>query len=80
MCEGRAAKEMRNTVAAATAGEPETILEDIDAVAVAGLLGSALTNPRCPEQADRIEDVANHLYSVRARVEYVAQLSGVAVQ
>lgn len=80
VCEGRAAKEMRNTVAAAMAGEPETIFEDIDAVAVAGLLGSALTNPRCPEQADQIEDVANHLYLVRARVEYVAQLAGVAGQ
>jgi len=80
VCEGRAAKEMRNTVAAAMAGEPETIFEDIDAVAVAGLLGSALTNPRCPEQADQIEDVANHLYLVRARVEHVAQLAGVAGQ
>jgi uncharacterized protein YbjT (DUF2867 family) len=80
VCEGRAAKEMRNTVAAAMAGEPETIFEDIDAGDVAELLGSALTNPRCPEQADQIEDVANHLYLVRARGEYVAQLAGVAGQ
>jgi hypothetical protein len=72
--------QMRNTVAAAMAGEPEAIFEDIDAVAVAGLLGSALTNPRCPEQADQIEDVADHLCLVRARVEYVAQLVGVAGQ
>ena len=80
VCEGRTAKEMRNTVAAAMAGEPDTFFEDIDAAAVAGLLGSALTNPPCPEQADQIEDVANHLYLVRARVEYVAQLAGVAGQ
>jgi len=72
--EGRSAKEMRNTVAAAMASEPTTFFEDIDAVAVAALLGSTLTNPPCPEQADQIEDVANHLYLVRARVEHVAQL------
>ncbi len=76
VAEGRPAKEMRNTVAAAMASEPDTFFEDIDAVAVAGLLGSALTNPPCPEQADQIEDVANHLYLVRARVEHVAQLAG----
>jgi len=76
VCEGRTAKEMRNSVAAAMAGEPDTFFEDIDAVAVAGLLGSALTNPPCPEQADQIEDVASHLYLVRARVEHVAQLAG----
>jgi hypothetical protein len=71
---------MRNTVAGAMAGEPETNFEDIDAVAVAGLLGSALTNPRYAEQADQIENVANHLYLVRARVEHDAQLAGVAGQ
>ncbi|HEX7462649.1 MAG TPA: hypothetical protein VF317_10790, partial [Dermatophilaceae bacterium] len=59
---------------------PGTFFEDIDADAVEVLLGSALTNPRCPEQADQIEDVANHLYLVRARVEHVAQLAGVAGQ
>jgi hypothetical protein len=80
VCEGRPAKEMRNTVAAAMAGEPDSFFEDIDAVAVAGLLGSALTNPPCPEQADQIEDVANHLYLMRARVEHLAQLAGVAGQ
>jgi hypothetical protein len=66
VCEGRTAKGMRNTVAAAMAGNPDTLFEDIDAVGVAGLLGSALTNPPCPEQADQIE--------------YVAQLAGVAGQ
>ncbi|HEY5248253.1 MAG TPA: hypothetical protein VIJ15_07370 [Dermatophilaceae bacterium] len=75
--EGRTAKEMRNTVAAAMAGKPETVFEDIDATAVAALLGSALTNPPCPEQDDQIEDVASHLYLLRARVEHVAQLAGV---
>ena len=78
--EGRSAKEMRNTVAAAMASEPGTFFEDIDADAVEVLLGSALTNPPCPEQADQIEDVANQLYLVRARVEHVAQLAGVAGQ
>jgi hypothetical protein len=75
VAEGRPVKEMRNTVAAAMASKPETFFEDI-AAAVAGLLGSALTNPPCPEQADQIEDVAKHLYLLRARVEHVAQLAG----
>jgi hypothetical protein len=74
VAEGRPAKELRNTVAAAMASGPTTFFEDIDAVAVAGLLGSALANPPCPEQADQIEDVANHYYLVRARVEHLAQL------
>jgi hypothetical protein len=74
--EGRSAKAMRNAVAAAMASEPTAFFEDIDAVAVAALLGSALTSPPCPEQADQIEDVANHLYLVRARVEHVAKLAG----
>ncbi len=75
--EGRSAKAMRNTVAAAMAGKPEAVFEDIDATAVAGLLGAALTNPPCPEQDDQIEDVADLLYLLRARVEHVAQLAGV---
>ena len=74
--EGRPAKEMRDTVAAAMASNPTTLFEDIDAVAVAGLLGSALTNPPCPEQTDQIEDVAKHLYLVRARVDHLAQSTG----
>jgi len=57
------------------AGDPDTFFEDIDAAAVAALLGSALTCPPCPEQADQIEDVNNHLHLVRARVEYLALLS-----
>ena len=80
MSEGRSAKEMRNTVAAAMASEPGTFFEDIDADAVEVMLGSALTNPPCSEQADQIEDVANQLYLMRARVEHVAQLAGVAGQ
>jgi hypothetical protein len=76
VCEGRPVKQTRNTVAAAMASKPDTFFEDIDAAAVAGLLGSALANPPCPEQADQIEDVAKHLYLVRARVELVAQLAG----
>ena len=75
VAEGRPAKEMRNKVAAAMASTPTTFFEDIDAAAVAGLLGSALTNSPCPEQDDQIEDVAGHLYLVRARVEHVAQLA-----
>ena len=74
--EGRPAKEMRDTVAAAMASNPTTLFEDIDAVAVAGLLGSALANPPCPEQTDQIEDVAKYLYLVRARVDHVAQSAG----
>jgi len=77
VAEGRPAKEMRNKVAAAMASTPTTFFEDIDAAAVAELLGSALTNSPCPEQDDQIEDVAGHLYLVRARVEHVAQLAGV---
>ena len=76
VCEGRPAKGMRDAVAAAMASKPNTFFEDIDAVAVAGLLGSALTSPPCPEQADQIDDVAKHLYLVRARVDHVAQLAG----
>lgn len=75
--EGRAAKDMRNSVAAAMAGEPETFFEDIDAADVAALLGSALACPPCPEQADQIEDVNNHLHLVRARVEHLARLAGI---
>ena len=73
--EGRAAKDMRNSVAAAMAGNPDTFFEDIDAAAVAALLGSALACPPCPEQADQIEDVNNHLHLVRARVEHLARLA-----
>lgn len=76
VAEGRPAKEMRNKVAAAMASEPTTFFEDIDAASVAGLLGSALTNPPCPEQEDQIADVATHFYLVCARVEHVAQLAG----
>lgn len=75
--EGRSAKAMRNTVAAAMASKPEAVFEDIDATAVAALLGAALANLPCPEQDDQIEDVASHLYLLRARVEHVAQLAGV---
>jgi hypothetical protein len=74
VAEGRPVKGMRNTVAAAMAGNPEALFEDIGAAAVAALLGSALANPPCPRQPDQIEDVAKHLYLVRARVEQVAQL------
>lgn len=74
--EGRAAKDMRNSVAAAMAGEPDTFFEDIDAAAAAALLGSALSCPPCPEQADQIQDVADLLYLVRARVEHLARLAG----
>ena len=73
--EGRAAKDMRNSVAAAMAGDPETFFEDIDAAAVAALLGSALACPPCPMQADQIEDVNTHLYLLRARVEHLARLA-----
>ena len=73
--EGRAAKDMRNSVAAAMAGDPDTFFEDIDAAAVATLLGSALACPPCPEQADQIEDVNSHLHLVRARVEHLARLA-----
>ncbi len=41
MSEGRAAKDIRNSVAAAMAAEPDTFFEDIDAAAAAALLGSA---------------------------------------
>lgn len=76
VAEGRPAKEMRDTVATAMAGNPETYFEDLDAVAVAGLLGSALANPPCPEQPDQVEDVAKHLHLVQARLEHVAKLAG----
>jgi hypothetical protein len=76
--EGRAAKEMRNSVATAMAGEPTTFFEDIDAAAAAGLLGSALAHPPCPEQPDQIEDVFNHLYLLRSRVAHLARLAGIA--
>jgi hypothetical protein len=73
--EGRAAKDMRNSFAAAMAGNPDTFFEDINAATGAALLGSALACPPCPEQADQIEDVNNHLYLVRARVEHLTQLA-----
>ena len=73
--EGRAAKAMRNSVAAAMAGNPDAFFEDIDAAAVAALLGSALACPPCPVQADQIEDVNDHLHLVRARVEHLARLA-----
>lgn len=71
--EGRAAKEMRNSVATAMAGESTTFFADIDAAAATGLLGSALGHPPCPEQPDQIEDVFNHLYLLRARVAHLAR-------
>jgi len=77
VAEGRPAKEMRDTVATAMASSPTTFFEDIGAAAVTELLGSTLTSPPCPEQADQIEDVARHLYLVRARVEHVAGVAGV---
>ena len=77
VAEGRSAKDVRDTVAAAMASSPTTFFEDIDAVAVAGALGTALASPPCPEQADQIEDVDRYLYLVRARVEHVAELAGV---
>ena len=64
-------------MAAAMAGDPETFFEDIDAAAMAALLGSALACPPCPEQPDQIEDVSNHLYLLRARVEHLARLAGI---
>jgi hypothetical protein len=73
VAEGRAAKDMRNSVAAAMAGDPDTFFEDIDAAAVVALLGSALVCPPCPEQPDQIEAVSNHLHLVRARVEHLAR-------
>jgi hypothetical protein len=73
--EGRAAKDMRNSFAAAMAGNPDTFFEDINAATGAALLGSALACPPCPEQADQIEDVNNHLHLVRARVEHLTQLA-----
>lgn len=76
--EGRAAKDMRNSVATAMAGEPTTFFEDIDAAAVTGLLGSALGQPPCPEQPDQLEDVFNHLYLLRARVAHLARLAEIA--
>ena len=75
VAEGRTAKDMRNSVAAAMAGDPDTFFEDIDAAAVAALLGSALACPPCPMQADQIEDVNTHLYLLRARVEHLARLA-----
>ena len=78
VAEGRSAKDVRDTVAAAMASSPTTFFEDIDAVAVAGALGTALASPPCPEQADQIEDVDRYLYLVRARVEHVAELAGVS--
>jgi len=75
--EGRAAKDIRNSVAAAMAGEPDTFFEDIDAAAAAALLGSALACRPCPEQADQIQDVNDHLHLVRARVEHLARLAGI---
>ena len=75
--EGRSAKDMRNFVAAAMAGEPDTFFEDIDAAAAAELLDVALGCPPCPEQADQIEDVNDYLYLVRARVEHLARLAGI---
>ena len=57
MSEGRAAKDTRNSVAAAMAGDPDTFFEDIAAAAVAAMLDSALACPPCPAQADQIEDV-----------------------
>jgi hypothetical protein len=75
--EGRAAKEMRNSVATAMASEPTTFFEDIDTATATGLLGSALAHPPCPEQPDQIEDVSNHLYLLRARVAHLARLAGI---
>lgn len=75
VAEGRAAKEMRNSVATAMAGEPTTFFEDVDAAAATGLLGSALGHPPCPEQPDQIEDVFNHLCLLRARVAHLARLA-----
>jgi hypothetical protein len=51
--EGRAAKAMRNSVAAAMAGEPTTFFEDIGAAAAAALLNPALPNPACLSRATR---------------------------
>jgi hypothetical protein len=76
--EGRAAKDMRNRVASAMAGMPETYFEDVDAAAASALLGAALGSAPCPEQADQVEDVHTYLYLVRSRVEHLARLPGVA--
>lgn len=77
--DGRAAKDMRNSVAAAMAAEPDTFFADIDAGEAAALLGSALACRACPEQPDQIEDVADHLYLVRARTEHLTRMAGTPV-
>jgi hypothetical protein len=74
--EGRAARGMRNSVAAAMANDEETFFEDIDAGAAAVLLGSALARTPCPEQLDQILDVADYLDLLRARTEHLARLAG----
>lgn len=74
--EGRAARGLRDTVAAGMAGNPDVFFEDIDAATATGLLGSALANPPCPEQDDQIEDVAMYLYLVQSRAEHLARLAG----
>ena len=79
MTEGRRAKDLRSSAAAAMAGEPDTFFADIEAAAEADLLGLALRCPPCPEQADQIEDVNKYLYLVRARVEHLARMGGIPV-
>lgn len=79
MAEEQSATDMRNSVAAAMAGEPDTFFEDIDATTAADLLAAALACPPCPEQADQIEDVNDYLYLVRARAEHLARLAGTSI-
>jgi hypothetical protein len=49
---------MRNSVAAAVAGDPDAFVE---VSAVAALLGSGLARPPCPELADQIEKRHHYL-------------------
>ena len=79
VAEGRPATDLRNSVATAMAGEPDTFFEDIDPATAADLLARALACPPCPEQADQIEDVNDYLHLVRARVEHLARLTGTSI-
>jgi len=80
VAQGRAAKGMRNQVAAAMAANPTTFFEDLDAATAAEHLRSALANPPCPEQDDQVQDVAANLYLVRARTDLLARLAGLPPQ
>jgi hypothetical protein len=66
--EGRDAAGLRTRMAAEMAGNPVSEFDDIDPARAVEILQAALAQPACPVQDDQIQDVADNLEVLRARV------------